>query len=385
MKFSLKMIAGPLLVVLGLCGSIYLWHVVHPTPSLQSAVPEHIADFDGFQNALAKRVLGKLGAGSTGGDLSAVVAVTAYPVGTLLRATESVPANFEDCVPATLPKSYAAGHLFPSYTMSTDTALTANLGSNAIQGLDSAGVKFKQASSIRYTIENAEIQIMDDKSVEQVTSQGGCGRYIATHPGTRLIRGAVTGKMTFTVNVDNPASAKAQLVRIGGFSVDDDPNSSTLSISDNQSQPIVELLSEFRPLAEGSSSHPSPSALRPAIAPSPVGAAGKVTEAIGANPRIFVQQDLRDAPETGSTVIKILKASWPNAVVVPVVERVPTEKMPPTPQVRFFNASDAGLAAKCLEILKHSYPNARIVRIGLPSPQGQLEVWLQKTGTPPHV
>jgi hypothetical protein len=58
---------------------------------------------------------------------------------------------------------------------------------------------------------------MDDKSVNTVTAKGGCGKFISTHPGTRLIRGAVIGKMTFTVKVDNPSSVKAQLAKIGGF------------------------------------------------------------------------------------------------------------------------------------------------------------------------
>jgi hypothetical protein len=129
--------------------------------------------------------------------------------------------------------------------MSRNTALAANLGSGALQGLDSAGVNLKQSQDIQYTIADAQIQIMDDKSVAQVTGQGNCGKYVSDHPGMRLIRGTVLGKMTFTVKVDNPATVKARLAKIGGFSIKDNPGSSMLSISDNESQPIVELLSEF--------------------------------------------------------------------------------------------------------------------------------------------
>jgi hypothetical protein len=102
--------------------------------------------------------------------------------------------------------------------MSTDTALTANLGSSAIQGLDSAGVNLSHSQTVKYTIADTQIQIMDDKSVERATGQGNCGSYISAHPGVRLIRGAVIGKMTFIVKVDNPGSIKAKLAKFG-FSV----------------------------------------------------------------------------------------------------------------------------------------------------------------------
>jgi hypothetical protein len=67
--------------------------------------------------------------------------------------------------------------------MSRNTALAANLGSGALQGLDSAGVNLKQSQDIQYTIADAQIQIMDDKSVAQVTGQGNCGKYVSDHPG----------------------------------------------------------------------------------------------------------------------------------------------------------------------------------------------------------
>jgi hypothetical protein len=404
MKPSLKLFAGPVLVVLILGGAIYGWHRSHrpipvPTPPQSSVV--NIADFDDFQSKLAQRVYKQLGVTDADSDFSVIVAPTAYPVGTLLRADESVPADFSDCVPAAPPASFPAEHLFPAYSLSSETALAANLGSDALQGLDSAGANFKHSSSIRYTIENAQIQIMDDKSVEMVTSNGGCGSYIAAHPGTRLVRGAVTGKMTFAVQVDNPASVKAQFAKVGGFSVDDDPQASTLNISDGQNQPIVELLSEFHSKPAPTSAEATPATKKlpalmvkktaPVVAtqvvqPTPVGkgAASAVGTQSHAQTRIDVQQDSKDAPGAGAKVIRSLHAAWPDATVVPNVKRVPSARMPPTPQVRYFNKEDAGLAARCLEIFKQAYPNAKVVRIGLPVQQGQLEVWLPRVGSTPH-
>lgn len=370
MPESKRIFAGVAVIVVAVV-IVAVWHFTHRphnplVPPTGDVATQNVGDFDQFQQDLATRVVQKFGGGN---DFSVIVATTAYPLGTLLRSTGSVPADMEDCVPATSPKPLAAQHLFPSYTMSSSTALSANLGSGALQGLDSAGIKLKQSQNIQYTIADAQIQIMDDKSVEQVTGQGNCGKYISGHPGMRLIRGTVLGKMTFTVTVDNPASVKAQLSKIGGFSVDDNPGASTVSVADNESQPIVELLSEF------SSGSGAPTTPKPVEANAPDRPAAPVEPG---SPHIFVQMDASDNPTSGAKLVKTLSAEWPAAQVESKVQRIPTQKMPASAQVRYFNQPDLGMANRCLQILRTVYPNAQLVRIGLPSPTGQLEVWLPK-------
>jgi hypothetical protein len=371
-----KKVVGLIAVIVVLVAIIVAWHFAHrPKNPLVTTngngdqpSTQNVGDFDQFQQDLANRVLKQVGGGS---DFSVIVATTAYPLGTLLRATGSVPADLEDCVPAPLPKPFAAQHLFPSYTMSSDTALAANLGFGALQGLDSAGVNLKQSQNIQYTIADAQIQIMDDKSVEHVTGQGDCGKFISGHPGMRLIRGTVLGKMTFTVKVDNPATVKAQLAKIGGFSINDNPGSSTLSIADNQSQPIVQLLSEF-----GTSQNASVSPTTPK--PVEAAASSRSPASVDVRAHMYVQEDATDTPEAGTKVVQLLRKGWPTANVESQVQKIPTQKMPDVAQVRYFNASDEAFANRCLEILKQTYPNARVVRIGLPSPKGHLEVWLPR-------
>lgn len=369
-----KRVVGSLVVILALVGLIVTWHFTHrPTNPLADingnvsrSAAQNVGNFDQFQQDLANRVLTQFGGGS---DFTVIVAITAYPLGTLLRATGSVPADLEDCVPTPLPKPFSAPHLFPSYTMSRDTALAANLGSGALQGLDSAGVSLQQSQNVQYTIADTQIQIMDDKSVEQATRQGNCGKYVSDHPGMRLIRGTVLGKMTFTVKVDNPATAKAHLVKLGGFSVTDNPGSSTLSIADNENQPIVELLSEF-----GTNQALSP------VTPRPVEAhvASRALAPAGVQAHMYVQEDSTEDPQTGARVVQLLRKGWPTADVESTVQKIPTQKMPEVAQVRYFNASDESSAKRCVGLLNGAYPNARAVRIGLPSPKGQLEIWLPK-------
>jgi hypothetical protein len=370
-----KLMTGAAAVAV-LAGIIAVWHLVHkPVNPLVTGNAQNVGNFDQFQQDLATRVLEKLGDGTTGNDLSVIVATAAYPLGTLLRPAGSVPADLEDCVPAPLPTPFSAQRLFPSYTMSSDTAVAANIGSRALDGLSSAGVNLGHSSKVQYTIADTQIQIMDDKSVERVTGQGNCGKYIATHPGMRLVRGAVIGKMTFIVQVDNPASVKAQLTKIGGLTVNDNPQGSTVSIADDQSEPIVELLSEFA-TGKGAVTSPTTPKRVEAVPPGPPPVGN--LEQPHSQAHMYIQEDAADTPEDGAKVVQLLHTGWPTANVEPAVQRIPSQKMPDVAQVRYFDAADEALADRCIAILKQAYPDARAVRIGLPSPKGQLEVWLPR-------
>lgn len=52
--------------------------------------------------------------------------------------------------------------------------------------------------------------------------------------------------------------------------------------------------------------------------------------------------------------------------------------MPNIAQVRYFNATDLGVATKALGALRTRFRDAQLKRIPLASPDGQLEVWLPK-------
>ena len=111
-------ILGTTAVLVVLVLTIVVWHFApRKTNPLLATTGDtrNVADFDQFQQDLATRVLDKLGAGS---DFSAIVATTAYPVGTLLRATGSVPANLESprprrrVLPGRMKKRYPRGRGF---------------------------------------------------------------------------------------------------------------------------------------------------------------------------------------------------------------------------------------------------------------------------------
>src|SRR5436305_10055764 len=121
MNVAFAKIAGWTAAAVLVVGGIALWRATHRpvnpiTDRPQSA--QTIGDFDEFQQDLARRVMKQFGSDS---DFSVIVATTDYPVGTLLRASGSVPADLNDCIPAAPPKPYTAQHLFPSYKMSSGT------------------------------------------------------------------------------------------------------------------------------------------------------------------------------------------------------------------------------------------------------------------------
>jgi hypothetical protein len=60
------------------------------------------------------------------------------------------------------------------------------------------------------------------------------------------------------------------------------------------------------------------------------------------------------------------------------IEKIDSSRMPRVTQVRFFNDSDKASADLALKIVSVSRPNAVAVRVGIPAPQGQLELWLTK-------
>jgi hypothetical protein len=189
------------------------------------------------------------------------------------------------------------------------------------------------------------------------------------------VRGAVIGKMTFIVQVDNPASVKAQLTKIGGLNVNDNPQASTVSIADDQVGPIVELLSEF---GTGKSAVTSPTTPKRVEAVPRVSSPAGNLEQSHSQAHMYIQEDAADSREDGAKVVQLLRRGWPTANVESAVQRIPSQKMPDVAQVRYFDAADEALANRCIAILRQAYPGARAVRVGLPSPSGQLEVWLPR-------
>ena len=396
------MLAG-LAVVLVMLGVMVGWHYFYPKPHKHQPDAVSVADFDGLQQFLADQVRAKFDLGTS----PVAVAPASFDVGTLLDPMQAWPSDYDDCKPAPLPPPISAGHLFPSYQLNSSTAVSTTLGSDALQGLTDTSLKLAHQSKIVYSIDDVQVQLMDVKTVEQVTGKGACGTYLAAHPGVRLIRGIVTGKISFQVITDNPSAMSAKLPKLVNVSVTDDPDSSTVTVADEQSSEILQMLAVFSPPpaaapADASAVKVPAPVMMPAMQLAPASAGGGAapvlaqptneaaplqplppavpppTPAVPAVARVYLQQDANDDPNAGAKLATELQATWPAAKIEPKIEKVPSARMPTAAQVRFFNAGDAAIAAVCQDHLKSLGINARVVRIGLTAPQQQLEVWLPK-------
>lgn len=373
-----KKALGAAVTLLVLVGAIVAWHfLMRPSPDPQKATEVvDVVDFDQFQQSLASRVLDRLGKDD---GLSVVVADFGYPIGTLLRPEGSIPADSDDCLPKQEPKSLPLQHLFPDYRLSAKTALDAKTGPSQLQNLVTAGLDFQHVNEVQYSIADAQAQILDDKSVASITGQGDCKGYIDGHPGVRLILGAVLGKMTFTMKVDNPGSVKASLSSVANMEISDDPQSSSLTVNDHDPEPIVQVLTQIKGTGQAQVSTAAKRPLPVETAPPPPGSkptSGNKESATG--PHIYLQMDKADTDASGAAMLALLKQEWPRAQVEPKIEKIPSKNMPAHAQVRFFNAPDEGIADKCVAIVKQKYPTAQVVRIGLTSPASQIEVWLPR-------
>jgi hypothetical protein len=423
MSPAVKSILAVLVAAIAISGGWYWYWSRHNPISGPVPVPAQLS-FDQFQGAMQDAVFKRYGGTANGGDFSVMVATPDADLGELIRPAGSLPMDQSDCAPNPVPAALPFDGVFPAYTLSSDAAVTANLGGQAADALAQLNTSLKSSSAVQFRVDNATIRLLPDNRIDQITGTGSCHDYISSHSGVRFVRGVVTGKVTYSVLLDHPADVKANLTQaFGSIDVQQDPDKTTVDISSNSVVPLVSMLSVFEvsaapltPVASSPTAAPPPPppllhshaplpvgaegpALRPAHVPADVpdrspasvpSAAAPATVQLTIHPatapiaastgtRIFVQADT-SAPHTDAAAfVSFLQGAWPSATVVPQVEFVPSAKMPNSAQVRFFNAADEPLADKCLGIMKQKFPTARKVRIGLSAPTGQLEVWLPKS------
>ena len=391
-----KMAISVVVVLLVVISGWYFWTVHNRKPPIPGM------DFDSFQSALAQRIQTKFNVAPG----SVVVADVPYDVGTLLDPIQAYPSDDSDCLPKPVPQVRDALNLFPSYQLSSQTAAQITLGSNALQSVTSAGLDLTHTNSLKYSIDDVSVQLMDMKTLGQLTTAGECGTYVAGHPGVRLIRGVVMGRISFTMNANNPGSVQAQLKNLGGGSISTNADSSSVTVADQKSTQILQMLAvieappqtvqpDRNPASVGSDhghyhqAHPGPAPAAPPVkVPAPIIREAQTAQVAPPSignfvARVYLQQDAADPPAFGTKFAQALKDNWPKAQVIQQVEKIPSAKMPSGAQVRFFNAADLDIANKCRDHLKSIGIDARVVRVGLTAPQGQLEVWLPKAGTTP--
>lgn len=356
-----------------------------PTPtSSKTDDVFRVSSIDNLSSELARRTQARLGRAD---DFQVIVTQAVYPIGTLMRQGSTIPVDYTACTPAAAPPLAGTPSLFPSYSLSRETAAQFGLDEAVLEGIAQAGGHISRTSGVRLDFADSAISTLSDRDVKQLTAVPLCKELLAEGP-VWMVRGYVFGRRTFRFDRSRNNDANLKVTKIASFDVKLADGTSQVAISDNGPVGFLQIVSALAPAPPPSPSPPPPPTPGPTPAtsgqpdtpqPLPDIAVKRPALAVRAG-RVFVQRDEGDASGTDAKVVAALQAT--DLPVVRKIEQVDTTKMPSVAQVRYFNDEDVAVANTALNTLSKFYAGARLVRVQLPSPRGQLEVWLPKAGAP---
>ncbi|AFL88958.1 hypothetical protein Terro_2722 [Terriglobus roseus DSM 18391] len=371
-----------------------LWWKFSPQPLPDPVTSNTFSGFDDLQSQLATRVHQYLDPKNSAPDFDVVVSGASMDEGTILRPSTTLAVSYDDCLPTSgKVREFSAPNLFPVYHLTRDVAVKAGFDDSRLAKLN---LNVGRSTDVLFSIADVKLRMLDDNAIDTVTGTGACLQDITKSGLVWYVKGYISGKRTFRTAVQNAGSLSEQ----GGpykIQVDGSPQNQSLSITDSEGQPFLALISVVPRNRDGKlktvSSAPAVAADSPkkvevgithvlphspvSAAPPPVAAPPPLAPTGAAKGRIFVQQDQADAAGAGAVIVEALRRGGYDPISQ--VEKVPSRKMPSVAQIRYFNDGPDEATARSLQrILVATYPSARIVRVGVPSPQGQFEVWLPR-------
>lgn len=321
------------------------------------------ADFydtiDAFQKELADRASKKI-TGEKAKDFQIVVTQTVDPIGTIYRANTSIPISDSACKPQQEPSPREAPGLFPgNYSLSRSLAIELGLDEAVFKGLVTLGANVSNSDTLGLGIKETNRQVLDDESIRALTEQSSC-REVLNGKTAWVVRGYISGVRDFSAKGDVDIKFEGKITKIGNFKIEPIKDSRTINVKDEKQQSFLQIISEV-------SVQPQATTIKSiSLAPAPAGTTGIV----------YIQMDKSDASTSGDDLFKELKQSSIN--IARGIERIQSTQMPKVTQVRYFNDGDKDKAERIQTILKRTRPDTALVRLGLPAPNGQLEIWLTK-------
>ena len=349
------------------CGLLVLAGCQKSPDPLPAPVPkppgldEVWTDFDKFEEQLMKRARKVIGDSD---DYRIFVTTLDFPIGTLLRMDQVI--QITECTLKKEPTAAPAPNMFPDYKLSKNLAISVGLDKSVLTQLADLGASLKDSDSFNYQIKNPEVKVLSDTQLKEMLSNKDCLDAMAGKQ-VRLIRGRIYGQRDFSIGTAMTGQLKAGVTKIGSFDVSGGVGNSDISIKDSASTGFLQVISVVTPPPPGNQVPDAPVSAASASAP-----ASQVFSASGG--KVFVQQDKGDPVDAQAVVADLGKTF----TVAKTIEKIDT-KMPKDPQVRYFNETDRGKAEQITAELKvKGYATAEPVRLGLPAPVGQVEVWLPK-------
>jgi hypothetical protein len=392
------------------CNVLLLFGCVAP-PTVPETAYDNMAK---FLAQLAQQVQDSMAPGKDKPqDFQIVVTQAAYPIGTVLRPSSTIPIDYSACAPTTAVNKSPMPSAFPTYKLSKSVAANFGLDNKVIRELVDFGVDYKNSSNIDLTVENPMIQSLADRELATIANGPNCISAISPGP-VWVVRGYVLGKRNFSLQRQNSITSSAKVTDIGSFQISANPGSPIVSIADTGESSFLQIVSQLsaptvmRTVAATSGTSSASVTTAPGeITTTTAGGTTTTTTGRGAasadtsrgpsqptgtqvfttfekpkpiadtTGRIYVQMDKNDRSGKSDAVMRALTEDT-SLRVEPRVEAIKHENMPSRPTVRYFNAEDSTLAERVLAQFKKVFPDAIAVPVTLPAPRGQVEVWLPK-------
>jgi len=321
---------------------------------------------DDFLTQLAARAGKNIGTADT---FKIVVTQTQYPIGTLLHAGTTIPIDFTACLPSIAPPKAPAPNLFPSYELSKSLAVGFGLD-EAIKTLANFGVSIKDTDKIDLSVKKTQVQALADNDLWKLLAQPECRKAILPAANAWLIRGYILGQRSFVLSNENVRNINGKLEKVGAFNIDVSSGKSSLSLNDEDEVGFLQIVSQidFIPPKGGKGIK--------ALKLSDLALVVTPLRVIGTSGHVYIQRDRLDTTDRAESVAKQLQEN--SLAVTTSIEKIDGSYMPRLAQIRYFNDIDKPLALRALQELQKYFPDASLVKVELPAPVGQLEVWFPK-------
>jgi hypothetical protein len=319
---------------------------------------EQLSNFDALQTELAARASkGLTGSSANQVDFNVVVTQAEYPIGTLLRQGTTIPVDAAACLPAAQPVSAAMNSMFPNYAMTASTAVDFGLDSAVIKWLASLKVTVKDTDTVTLSFKGVTDDTLTDDDIVALQARAACSAAIASKP-VWLVRGYIKAQRTFSLKNDRTNDFAASVPKIGSFEVSPGSGNVSLDITDAAPVGFLQIVSQVQ-----APTTRAPASIATLSAPTTAG-------------EVYVQKDRNDRSDKSQRIVAAIQAQ--GIRVEPSVEALDSSKMPATASVRYFHDGDQAAAQRVLAQLQAVFPDARLIRLKLPAPPGQLEVWLPR-------
>jgi hypothetical protein len=342
--------------------------------SLFGGTPPELYSFDLLNKDLAKRVKDQiLGPDNLRhSDFIVGLTVSSDPIGTIYRSDSISRAISKSACTTVTPASVSAFYFPSEFNLTKEAAVALGLDP-ALTKLAELGINLsgKQGINLKFS-KNTQTEL-DDQQVANVISLNQTCKAAIDGQEVRFVRGYVSVKRDFSASASNNFDINVKAEKIGTLTIKPVAGSREVKIVDDEPSNFIQIIQVVRGALPGGAPGGLPGGIHgvmpPSITPRPVDLAQD-------KGLTYIQIDASDTTNNAVDLQKRLRSQ--NILVASDIEKIKASQMPAVTQVRYFNATDKAKAERILASVRELKPDAVSIRVGLPAPIGQTEIWLTR-------